>query len=109
MRFLVDAQLPPALGRWIVEHNHEAEHVADLVLADAEDDAIAARAAETHAVIVSKDEDFAHRALLRRDAPPVVWVRMGNSSTASLLRRFESVFPDIIKRLEERERLIEIV
>ena len=30
MRFLVDAQLPPALARWLAERGHIAEHVFDL-------------------------------------------------------------------------------
>jgi predicted nuclease of predicted toxin-antitoxin system len=28
MRFLADAQLPPALARWIALNGHEAGHVA---------------------------------------------------------------------------------
>jgi predicted nuclease of predicted toxin-antitoxin system len=30
MRFLVDAQLPPALARWLSEQGHEAEHLLDI-------------------------------------------------------------------------------
>lgn len=30
MRFLVDAQLPPALARWLCANGHEAVHVGDL-------------------------------------------------------------------------------
>lgn len=37
MRFLVDAQLPPALARWLVERSHEAEHVFDLGMIKASD------------------------------------------------------------------------
>jgi predicted nuclease of predicted toxin-antitoxin system len=37
MRFIVDAQLPPALARWLVRQGHEAEHVADRLLATAPD------------------------------------------------------------------------
>jgi len=29
MQFLVDAQLPPALARWLVGHGHDATHVVD--------------------------------------------------------------------------------
>jgi len=32
MRFLVDAQLPPALARTLEAGGHEAEHVADIGL-----------------------------------------------------------------------------
>jgi predicted nuclease of predicted toxin-antitoxin system len=40
MRFLVDAQLPPALARWIESQGQVAQHVADLGLADASDRSI---------------------------------------------------------------------
>ncbi|MFZ1575492.1 MAG: DUF5615 family PIN-like protein [Chromatiaceae bacterium] len=44
MRFLVDAQLPPALARWLAQRGHEAEHVLDCGLLDASDRLIWARA-----------------------------------------------------------------
>jgi predicted nuclease of predicted toxin-antitoxin system len=37
MRFLIDAQLPPALVRWLTEQGHDAEHVVDCGLAEADD------------------------------------------------------------------------
>jgi predicted nuclease of predicted toxin-antitoxin system len=40
VRFLVDAQLPPALARVLSEKGHEAEHVADLGLVSATDSKI---------------------------------------------------------------------
>jgi hypothetical protein len=40
MRFLVDAQLPPALARWLATKGHEAEHVADRRMEAATDSAI---------------------------------------------------------------------
>jgi hypothetical protein len=40
MRFLVDAQLPPALARWLSGKGHEAEHVADRQMEAASDTAI---------------------------------------------------------------------
>ncbi len=64
MRFLVDAQLPPALARHIESSGHKAEHVVDLGLEKGTDVRIRAKAAELGAVIVTKDEDFAvHRIL----------------------------------------------
>lgn len=44
MRFLVDAQLPPALARWMVEQGHEASHVVDHGLGEASDASIWAAA-----------------------------------------------------------------
>lgn len=37
MRFLVDAQLPPALARWLTAKGYEAEHVADVGMASSSD------------------------------------------------------------------------
>ena len=58
MRFLVDAQLPPALARWLVERGYVAEHVFDLGMAGADDREIWAYASRVGAVIITKDEDF---------------------------------------------------
>jgi predicted nuclease of predicted toxin-antitoxin system len=40
MRFLVDAQLPLALARWLASHRHAAEHVGDVGVQGASDSAI---------------------------------------------------------------------
>ncbi|MDP8924888.1 MAG: DUF5615 family PIN-like protein [Chloroflexota bacterium] len=77
MRFLVDAQLPPALARWLVERGHAAEHVADLGMAGASDGTIWDRAATTGAVVLTKDEDFALRWAVAGEGPAVVWLRCG--------------------------------
>jgi len=66
VRFLVDAQLPPALARRIEALGHAAEHVADCGLATAPDPEIRAYAASTGATIITKDEDFAVWRLLKK-------------------------------------------
>ena len=107
MRFLVDAQLPPALARRIEALGHAAEHVADIGLAAAADDAIRRHAASTGAIIITKDEDFAvHRVL--HGGPTVVWVRTGNTRRAEFLRRMDADFSAIINALERGETLVEI-
>lgn len=108
MRFLVDAQLPPALARKLESLGHLAEHVADRGLATATDSAIRQYAASVAAVIVTKDEDFAVHRLLQ-EGPSVVWVRIGNTRRMELLRRIESELTAIVKALEKGETLIEIV
>jgi predicted nuclease of predicted toxin-antitoxin system len=47
VRFLVDAQLPPALARWLRDAGCEAEHVEDAGLRAAADGAIWAQALRT--------------------------------------------------------------
>jgi predicted nuclease of predicted toxin-antitoxin system len=107
LRFLVDAQLPPALARRIEALGYVAEHVADCGLATAADSAIRKYAASTDAVIITKDEDFAVHRLLQ-SGPPVVWIRIGNTRRAELLRRIEADFSTIIVALERGDTLIEI-
>ena len=108
MRFLVDAQLPPALARRLKALGHEAEHVADRSMTSASDDAVRDYAASVGAVIVTKDEDFAVRRLLM-DGPSVVWLRVGNTRRAILVSRFEAELPRIVEALERGETLVEIV
>jgi predicted nuclease of predicted toxin-antitoxin system len=108
VRFLVDAQLPPALARWLTGAGHTAQHVADVALAAANDEPIWRHAAATGAVIVTKDEDFAARRVYRKGPPPVVWIRIGNSSNRALLAWFAPLLPAIVARLEKGEELIEI-
>jgi len=58
LRFLIDAQLPPALARLLEEHGHVAEHVTEIGPADAPDRDLWQYALEHDAVLVTKDEDF---------------------------------------------------
>ena len=82
MRFLIDAQLPPALAGWLREAGHEASHVEDDGLRDAENGAIWAHALKTGAIIVTKDEDFAARSIQTESAPMIVWLRVATRPTA---------------------------
>ena len=109
MLFLVDAQLPPALARWLVSEGLEAEHVIDCHLEAADDGIIWEEAIKKKAIIITKDEDFSIRATIATDdIPPIVWLRIGNSSRKELLDWFALMLPKIIKELERGERLIEV-
>lgn len=108
MRFLADAQLPPALARLLREHGHAAEHVTEIGPADAPDRDIWRYALEHGAVIVTKDEDFADMVATGREAPPVVWVRIGNSRRAVLLVWFEPLIEQIVEMVNSGHRLIEL-
>ena len=100
MKFLVDNQLPPMLARFLVTQGHEARHVSDLDLGDADDERLWRRAAEQGCAMISKDEDFALRVYLGRQPPvPVVWLRLGNCRNAYLRQKIESALPAIVARL----------
>ena len=109
MRFLVDAQLPPTLARFLTDRGHLAEHVANVGLLDASDRAIWTRAASTGAVLVTKDADFvALRALARERGPPVLWVRVGSTTNRRLASVFEAALPAVLAALERGEAVVEV-
>jgi predicted nuclease of predicted toxin-antitoxin system len=108
-RFLVDAQLPPALARWLEKAGHHAQHVADIGLAQASDRDIWDRAIGAGAVIITKDEDFAQRKALEQNGPVVIWIRLPNTRKTYLLGWFERTLPTIEAALARGETLIEVV
>lgn len=108
MRFLLDAQLPPALALRISEAGHLGFHVSASLSGDAEDLAVAQEANRLGAVLVSKDADFVQlsaRGLLHQ---PFVWVRSGNMTTARLWYLLGPLLPAIVLAVEAGERVIEV-
>ena len=103
MRFLVDAQLPPVLARWLVEQGHAAAHVIDRRLERDTDEAIWIHAGQSGDAIVTKDEDFATRRLLATDGPATVWIRIGNTTNPELLSRMSEHLPEILAVLTRGE------
>lgn len=108
MRFLVDAQLPPALARWLASQGHAAEHVGDLGLHDATDAALWAIAQDRGATIISKDEDFAILRTRLTDGPSIVWIRKGNVGRKDLLTWFAPMLASVCDALDRGETLIEV-
>lgn len=106
MRFLIDAQLPPALARWLGLRGHDAVHVADAGLLAGTDAAIATLAVQERRVLVSKDEDFL---LLRLpDRFVLLWLRIGNATNRALLDWLEPRWPEVERLLASGERLVEV-
>ncbi len=108
MRFLVDAQLPPALARFLEAAGHHAEHVYDIGMDAASDRAIWNYALQNNAAIITKDEDFVSLVSTSLNAPPVVWIRVGNIGKQALLSWIEPMMIRIITEIESGEKLIEI-
>lgn len=107
-RFIVDAQLPPALARWLVANGHDAEHVFDFGGDGTTDAQIWMRARDTAAIILTKDEDFSVRALRDPDGPQIVWVRVGNTRRTALLNWLGELMPQLLAAIGRGERVIEI-
>jgi len=109
VKFLIDAQLPPALAGRLREAGHEASHVEDAGLRDAEDGATWAHALKTGAIIVTKDEDFAARSIQTESAPMIVGLRVGHTTNRVLRLWFEARLVGIVQLAGQKHRLIEVI
>jgi len=96
VKFLLDAQLPPVLARWLQEAGHEVQPVREVGLREAEDGAIWSYAQAYGFVLLTKDEDFAMRAQQAQAGPVIVWLRVGNSSNRALCTWLEPRLPGIV-------------
>ncbi|MFZ4695765.1 MAG: DUF5615 family PIN-like protein [Verrucomicrobiia bacterium] len=108
MNFLVDHHLPIALVRWLQSKGHASTHVCDAQLNRSQDVDIWNYAAQHGQTIISKDEDFIDLALLRTEAVPVVWVRIGNCRKQALIAAMETAWLQIEQKLAAGEQIIEV-
>lgn len=108
MKFLVDAQLPPALAQWLCEAGYDAQAVREVNLREANDGTIWRHAEQNGFVILTKDEDFSLRVQANSIGPMVVWLRVGNTSNAALRAWFIPQLPQIITLLNRGCRLVEV-
>ena len=108
MLFLLDEQLSRKLVAWFRNNGHDAIHVEDALGAASGDSAIVRFAKARQAVIVSKDADF--RGLLGTvpDAPQLVWIRLGNTTTRALQDVLASEWPRLIDALIRGEPVVEV-
>jgi predicted nuclease of predicted toxin-antitoxin system len=108
VRFLIDAQLPPELACLLRDAGHDAKHVEDVNLREAEDSPIWRYALENQSILITKDEDFAERARQGGAAPVIVWLRLGNASNRALRQWFLPQLPQILEWIDQGVRVLEI-
>jgi predicted nuclease of predicted toxin-antitoxin system len=109
IRFLIDAQLPPGLAQWLTTRGYAAEHVNRIGLGATSDSAIWRYAVRTHAILVTKDEDFVALAGREPAGPQVVWIRIGNISNDALQLALDPMLDEIVRSLNAAERIVEVV
>ncbi len=88
MSLLFDQNLSRRLVLLLAAEYPGSEHVESVGLLGADDLTVWHYAAGWGLMVVSKDSDFRHLALLHGPPPKVIWVRVGNGPTAvtALLR-----------------------
>jgi predicted nuclease of predicted toxin-antitoxin system len=109
MKFIVDAQLPPALARFLTDKGEDVIHVLDVAMMESSDSEIWERAVKDNLVIITKDEDFQIRASVSTIFPKIVWVRIGNCSRKELLNYFEHHWKQIKQELDNGANLVELL
>ncbi|HEV7224119.1 MAG TPA: DUF5615 family PIN-like protein [Pirellulales bacterium] len=82
MKLLFDQNLSYRLVASLAAEYPGSVHVRNVGLATADDEDVWNYARANGFCIVSKDSDFQQRALLYGYPPKVIWVRIGNCSTA---------------------------
>jgi len=84
VKLLFDQNRSPVLVDSLADRHPGSPHVRDVDLRRALDAEIWAYAIEHGYAIVSKDLDFAERTLVQGPPPVVIWIRLGNCSTADV-------------------------
>jgi len=100
VKLLFDQNLSHRLVGLLADLFPDSEHVRNVGLKAADDPIVWDYAKDNDFVVVSKDSDFHQRSLVLGSPPKVIWVRLGNCSTADveqLLRHYE----DSIKEFDD--------
>jgi len=108
MKILLDQNLSPKLCDRLAPE-YEAIHVRDIGMGSASDIEIWDYASENDYSIVTKDEDFNSLSQVKGFPPHVIWVRLGNCSTADILNVLNDNFTAIASIIDDGEAgIIEI-
>ena len=84
MTLLLDQNLSYRLVAALHKEFPGSQHVRDVGLKDATDEAVWNYAVRHGMTIVTKDADFHQRSFLFGHPPKVVWLRCGNCSTSTI-------------------------
>jgi predicted nuclease of predicted toxin-antitoxin system len=108
MKFLVDAHLPPGLCGLLQAAGHDALHTSQLPAQNRTTDRVINELSlRDQRVVVTKDADFYHSHLLRREPWKLLLVRTGNLRTRELKELFQRHLPAIEAALDQNS-LVEL-
>ncbi|MEM6650794.1 MAG: DUF5615 family PIN-like protein [Pseudomonadota bacterium] len=109
LKFLIDQNLPPKLMSFFEDKGHQGYHTRDLNMALASDEVLFHLALQENYIIVTKDEDFQNLITMNNLSPQMIWIRLGNMSTASLLNALDQNWAAIEASLKKDTPIIELV
>ena len=95
MKLLFDQNLSPKLVARLADLFPGSAHVLALNLDSSPDEDVWEFARLNGYVVVSKDEDYNALSVLRGNPPKVIWLQLGNCTTAEVETEFRLRFADI--------------
>ena len=103
MKLLFDQNLSHTLARRLADLFPNSTHVREVGLKEAEDSVVWEFAKQQNFMIVSKDSDFHQRSFVFGFPPKVVWIRLGNCTTADVEHVIRKNFTSIKAFVEDQE------
>lgn len=104
MKFLVDAQLPVRLARFLADVGHDVVHTSELPEGNRTTDARIAEVADDEGrAVVTKDRDFRDGHLLSGSPRRLLVVATGNITNTALLALFEANLDAVVDALVEAD------
>ena len=98
MNFLVDAQLPRRLARFLTAAQHDAVHTLDLPRGNRTPDVeLCEICRREHRVLATKDSDFTTSFFLRREPAQLLLVSTGNITNRELEALFKTQLAAIVQ------------
>ncbi|GAK50941.1 hypothetical protein U14_02183 [Candidatus Moduliflexus flocculans] len=102
MKFLLNMNVPPQLGRHLMQLGHHCRHVRELGMARAADYEIVAEARRQQETILTHDLDYGHLLAFSGEAwPSVIIFRVRQTNADYLLQRLLRVWAAIEQPLTE--------
>lgn len=90
MKFIVDAQLPVRLKKWLIEQGQDAIHTDDLPAQHLTTDGeVIKKAVQEDRIVISKDSDFYQHHLIKGIPEKILFITTGNIVNKELIRLFE--------------------
>lgn len=96
MKLLFDQNLSPKLVGQLADLFSGSVHVQDAGLDRADDDVVWEYALQNGLTIVSKDEDYNLLGVVRGHPPKVLWLQLGNCTTAQVEAALRNRVADIL-------------
>jgi predicted nuclease of predicted toxin-antitoxin system len=104
VKLLFDQNLSHKLARRLAALFPDSTHVREVGLKEANDQVVWDHAKQQSFMIVSKDADFHQRSFVFGFPPKVIWVQLGNCTTADVEQVIRKNFAAIKEFCEDPEK-----